>query len=213
MKSIMFRAIKDGQKMNHFPGTFQIGRKDRLWRNLQKLVAKHGLTEFGIMPKTYVLPHDLKLLKHDWEKYAANNEKWIIKPVIWAYFSLNYDFSYSNTVTCRQLCYKHNPKSDYIISQSVVLFDPYSYKFMYRNQISKRWKFFTKLFKNIFDGWPESISGCFNVLNNNNVLLGIVITSSWVYSECIKEVNILLNNKYKQHFIVSYVFWNLLSYK
>ncbi|XP_028159745.1 tubulin polyglutamylase TTLL4-like isoform X2 [Ostrinia furnacalis] len=80
MKSLMFRAIKDGQKMNHFPGTFQIGRKDRLWRNLQKLAIKFGVNEFGIMPKTYVLPHDLRLLKHDWEKYAANNEKWIIKP-------------------------------------------------------------------------------------------------------------------------------------
>ncbi|KAL0819085.1 hypothetical protein ABMA28_008355 [Loxostege sticticalis] len=80
MKSLMFRAIKDGQKMNHFPGTFQIGRKDRLWRNLQKLAVKFGVSEFGIMPKTYVLPHDMKLLKHDWEKYAANNEKWIIKP-------------------------------------------------------------------------------------------------------------------------------------
>ncbi|XP_013186188.2 tubulin polyglutamylase ttll-4 isoform X2 [Amyelois transitella] len=80
MKSLMFRAIKDGQKMNHFPGTFQIGRKDRLWRNLQKLATKYGVSEFGIMPKTYVLPHDMKLLKHDWEKHAANNEKWIIKP-------------------------------------------------------------------------------------------------------------------------------------
>ncbi|CAK1545624.1 unnamed protein product [Leptosia nina] len=80
MKSLMFRAIKDGQKMNHFPGTFQIGRKDRLWRNLQKLCNKFGVNEFGIMPKTYVLPHDLKLLKHEWEKYAANNERWIIKP-------------------------------------------------------------------------------------------------------------------------------------
>lgn len=80
MKSIMFRAIRDGQKMNHFPGTFQIGRKDRLWRNLQKLAAKYGVNEFGIMPKTYVLPHDLKLLKHNWEKYAADNERWIIKP-------------------------------------------------------------------------------------------------------------------------------------
>ncbi|XP_045454529.1 tubulin monoglutamylase TTLL4-like [Melitaea cinxia] len=80
MKSIMFRAIKDGQKMNHFPGTFQIGRKDRLWRNLQKLSSKYGIAEFGIMPKTYVLPHDLKILKHDWEKYASNNERWIIKP-------------------------------------------------------------------------------------------------------------------------------------
>ncbi|XP_050673994.1 tubulin monoglutamylase TTLL4-like isoform X2 [Leptidea sinapis] len=80
MKSLMFRAIKDGQKMNHFPGTFQIGRKDRLWRNLQKLANKYGTDEFGIMPTTYVLPNDMKLLKHDWEKYAANNEKWIIKP-------------------------------------------------------------------------------------------------------------------------------------
>ncbi|KPJ05651.1 Tubulin polyglutamylase TTLL4 [Papilio xuthus] len=66
--------------MNHFPGTFHIGRKDRLWRNLQKLVSKYGMNEFGIMPKTYVLPHDMKILKHDWEKHAANNEKWIIKP-------------------------------------------------------------------------------------------------------------------------------------
>ncbi|KAJ2954685.1 hypothetical protein O0L34_g2982 [Tuta absoluta] len=80
MKSMMFRGIKDGQKMNHFPGTFQIGRKDRLWRNLQKLVAKHGIKEFGIMPKTYVLPYDLKLLKMDWEKHVENDERWIIKP-------------------------------------------------------------------------------------------------------------------------------------
>ncbi|GBP42687.1 Tubulin polyglutamylase TTLL4 [Eumeta japonica] len=80
MKSMMFRSIKDGQKMNHFPGSFQIGRKDRLWRNLQKLSSKHGHKEFGIMPKTYVLPLDMKHLKHDWEKHVANNEKWIIKP-------------------------------------------------------------------------------------------------------------------------------------
>ncbi|XP_041982603.1 tubulin polyglutamylase ttll-4-like isoform X3 [Aricia agestis] len=80
MKSLMFRAIKEGQKMNHFPGTFQIGRKDRLWRNLQKLSAKYGVSEFGIMPKTYVLPHDMKILKHEWEKHVANDERWIIKP-------------------------------------------------------------------------------------------------------------------------------------
>lgn len=81
MKSICFKTLKDSQKMNHFPGTFQIGRKDRLWRNLHKLMSKFGIREFGLMPKTYVLPHDLKALKHDWEKYAAQNEKWIIKPV------------------------------------------------------------------------------------------------------------------------------------
>ena len=37
MKAQGFKSIRDYQKLNHFPGSFQIGRKDRLWRNLSKL--------------------------------------------------------------------------------------------------------------------------------------------------------------------------------
>ena len=29
-------------QVNHFPGTFQIGRKDRLWRNLSRMMVHHG---------------------------------------------------------------------------------------------------------------------------------------------------------------------------
>ena len=29
-------------QVNHFPGTFQIGRKDRLWRNLSRMLVHHG---------------------------------------------------------------------------------------------------------------------------------------------------------------------------
>ncbi|OWR49776.1 hypothetical protein KGM_212027 [Danaus plexippus plexippus] len=112
MKSIMFRAIKDGQKMNHFPGTFQIGRKDRLWRNLQKLASRHGVSEFGIMPKTYVLPHDLKILKHDWEKYAANNEKWIIKPNGLPYDSRLYTVYLSKEERDKHIIYTHMEDRD-----------------------------------------------------------------------------------------------------
>ncbi|KAJ8946805.1 hypothetical protein NQ314_008789 [Rhamnusium bicolor] len=36
MKSPLFKTLKETQKLNHFPGTFQLGRKDRLWRNFQK---------------------------------------------------------------------------------------------------------------------------------------------------------------------------------
>ncbi|CAB3385792.1 Hypothetical predicted protein [Cloeon dipterum] len=79
MKSALFTSIKDNQKMNHFPGTFQIGRKDRLWRNLQRLTSKFGQKEFGFMPKTFVLPQDLRLLRQAWEK-TCGNERWIIKP-------------------------------------------------------------------------------------------------------------------------------------
>ena len=45
MKSLLFRLVLPHQKVNHFPGTYQIGRKDRLWRNLQKMEAKWGSQE------------------------------------------------------------------------------------------------------------------------------------------------------------------------
>lgn len=82
MKAPMFKTLKDTQKLNHFPGTFQIGRKDRLWRHFQRLIAKFGYKEFGFLPETYVLPHDFKLLKQNWEfKNDSGKEMWIIKPV------------------------------------------------------------------------------------------------------------------------------------
>ncbi|XP_059823613.1 tubulin polyglutamylase TTLL4 isoform X5 [Hypanus sabinus] len=37
MKSPLFKTLREHQKLNHFPGSFQIGRKDRLWRNLLKM--------------------------------------------------------------------------------------------------------------------------------------------------------------------------------
>lgn len=104
MKSINFKVLKDYQKINHFPGTFQIGRKDRLWRNLFKLMTKFGKKEwvlsiigrklrryethlrcflflrFGFIPKTYVLPQDGKMLRAAWER-SNGREAWIIKPV------------------------------------------------------------------------------------------------------------------------------------
>ncbi|XP_041365968.1 tubulin polyglutamylase TTLL4-like isoform X2 [Gigantopelta aegis] len=79
MKSQGFKAIREYQKLNHFPGSFQIGRKDRLWRNLCKMQLHFGKKEFGFFPQTYVLPFDLKLLKRAWEEGGCK-QKWIIKP-------------------------------------------------------------------------------------------------------------------------------------
>ncbi|EFX87889.1 hypothetical protein DAPPUDRAFT_311295 [Daphnia pulex] len=79
MKSPLFTAILEHQKVNHFPGTFQIGRKDRLWRNMQKMVAKFGNDEFGFLPQTFVLPHDLRLLRKQWTR-TTTDVPWIIKP-------------------------------------------------------------------------------------------------------------------------------------
>nr|XP_022900397.1 tubulin polyglutamylase TTLL4-like isoform X1 [Onthophagus taurus]XP_022900398.1 tubulin polyglutamylase TTLL4-like isoform X1 [Onthophagus taurus] len=81
MRSPQFQTLKETQKLNHFPGTFQIGRKDRLWRNLQRLMYIHGYKEFEFMPQSFVIPQDLRMLKQCWEeKSGIGNEIFIIKP-------------------------------------------------------------------------------------------------------------------------------------
>ncbi|KAL4222570.1 Tubulin polyglutamylase ttll4 [Mactra antiquata] len=79
MKSPGFKALREYQKLNHFPGSFQIGRKDRLWRNLSRMQVHFGKKEFGFFPQTYCLPYDAKLLKRAFED-GGTKQKWIIKP-------------------------------------------------------------------------------------------------------------------------------------
>lgn len=79
MKSPGFRVIREHQKLNHFPGSFQIGRKDRLWRNVSKMQARFGKKEFNFLPQSFILPQDIKLLKKAWED-CGSRQKWIVKP-------------------------------------------------------------------------------------------------------------------------------------
>lgn len=68
MKAELFKELHEVQKINHLPGTFNIGRKDRLWKNYHKLRLKFGKDEFSFLPRTFCLPADTKLLKKVWEK-------------------------------------------------------------------------------------------------------------------------------------------------
>ncbi|XP_027624139.1 tubulin polyglutamylase TTLL4 [Tupaia chinensis] len=78
MKSASFRSIREHQKLNHFPGSFQIGRKDRLWRNLSRMQSRFGKKEFSFFPQSFILPQDAKLLRKAWE--SSSRQKWIVKP-------------------------------------------------------------------------------------------------------------------------------------
>ncbi|XP_033364222.1 tubulin polyglutamylase TTLL4-like [Bombus vosnesenskii] len=79
MKSSCFKTLKESQKINHFPGTFQIGRKDCLWLNLNRMMLKHEAKEFDFVPRTYVLPRDLSSFRQMWKKLGGK-ERWIVKP-------------------------------------------------------------------------------------------------------------------------------------
>lgn len=53
----LLRSFTPFQKANHFPGSWNIGRKDLLWRNVSRMKRQHP-QHFDIMPMGFVLPDD-----------------------------------------------------------------------------------------------------------------------------------------------------------
>ncbi len=51
------REYNKYQKVNHFPGSVQLGRKDMLWKNMFRLKQKFG-RDYDITPMTYLFPED-----------------------------------------------------------------------------------------------------------------------------------------------------------
>ncbi|THD28610.1 Tubulin polyglutamylase TTLL4 [Fasciola hepatica] len=68
-----------GRKVNHLPCSFQLGRKDRLWKNLVHMQMRCGKDSFNFMPQTFCLPTDLDALKKVWDEEGAA-QRWILKP-------------------------------------------------------------------------------------------------------------------------------------
>ncbi len=77
-KSFYFRCFHSN-KINHFPNSFSIGRKDSLWKRLSHAQSVHGKNEYNFVPLTFILPNDYLLLRN--EMRSRPNSKWILKPV------------------------------------------------------------------------------------------------------------------------------------
>ncbi|KAA3678226.1 tubulin polyglutamylase TTLL4 [Paragonimus westermani] len=93
LKPVAFRPIREFQKVNHFPGSFQLGRKDKLWSNLCRLKTQFGHKTVDFVPRTFCLPCDARLLKEVWSRQEVspfdcptnvigqpNRPRWIVKP-------------------------------------------------------------------------------------------------------------------------------------
>eukprot|EP00756_Hemistasia_phaeocysticola_P067031 Hpha_TRINITY_DN9666_c0_g1::TRINITY_DN9666_c0_g1_i1::g.184566::m.184566/K16601/TTLL4; tubulin polyglutamylase TTLL4 len=65
------------QRVNHFPGTWGIGRKDQLHRNINKLRASFP-EHFDITPKTWLLPQDTRAVSADMQAHPGST--YILKP-------------------------------------------------------------------------------------------------------------------------------------
>eukprot|EP00928_Gymnodinium_smaydae_P024493 TRINITY_DN19803_c0_g1_i1.p1 TRINITY_DN19803_c0_g1~~TRINITY_DN19803_c0_g1_i1.p1 ORF type:complete len:906 (+),score=183.03 TRINITY_DN19803_c0_g1_i1:180-2897(+) len=74
----MLRSFNPYQRANHFPASWNLGRKDLLWRNVSKMKRKYP-QQFDIMPAGFVLPDDFA----SWvsARESSPNVFWIWKPV------------------------------------------------------------------------------------------------------------------------------------
>ena len=74
----LIRIINRPQKYNHFPCTFQLGRKDNLYRHI-KAYKRLFPKLYNFVPATYIIPIDMKDFEIVFKKYKK--ALWIIKPV------------------------------------------------------------------------------------------------------------------------------------
>lgn len=78
LKPDMLRSLSSYQRINHFPRSSELTRKDRLYKNIERMQHFRGFKHFDIVPQTFLLPADYKELV-----FAHNKNKgpWIVKPV------------------------------------------------------------------------------------------------------------------------------------
>ena len=55
-KAYFYERLTVNQKINHFPLSFELTRKDSLARNIQRMQSRYSKTYFNFIPETYLLP-------------------------------------------------------------------------------------------------------------------------------------------------------------
>lgn len=77
MKPDMLRNLSPYQRVNHFPRSYELTRKDRLYKNIERMQHLRGMKHFDIIPQSFLLPLEYKDL------VTAHNKcrgPWIVKP-------------------------------------------------------------------------------------------------------------------------------------
>ncbi|XP_054256449.1 tubulin polyglutamylase TTLL5 [Indicator indicator] len=78
LKPYLLRSLTDIQKVNHFPRSYELTRKDRLYKNVSRMQLAHGFKTFHILPQTFILPAEYQDFCNT---YSKDRGLWIVKPV------------------------------------------------------------------------------------------------------------------------------------
>ncbi|XP_020281640.1 tubulin polyglutamylase TTLL5 isoform X3 [Pseudomyrmex gracilis] len=76
-KPDILRNLMPYQKVNHFPRSYEITRKDRLYKNIEAMQRSKGLRNLDFIPQTFLLPAEARELISAHFRYRG---PWIVKP-------------------------------------------------------------------------------------------------------------------------------------
>ena len=78
----MYENLNEYQKINHWPMSSELTRKDRLCENVVKMQEKFGKEAFCIIPDSYVLPDEFADFYSHFHNLRSKEKSnmWIIKP-------------------------------------------------------------------------------------------------------------------------------------
>ena len=77
-----YQTCRPWQRLNHFPKSSNITKKDGLARNLRRMKTSYGATMFDFFPQTFILPNEYKKFVAEFSKQEGDQESnyWICKP-------------------------------------------------------------------------------------------------------------------------------------
>lgn len=82
VKPFMYDQMNEFQKINHFPMSNELTRKDRLCENVVKMQERFGKEVFNIIPDSYILPDEFADFYSHFHMLRSKElpNMWIIKP-------------------------------------------------------------------------------------------------------------------------------------
>ena len=82
VKNHVYEAMNEFQKINHFPMSYELTRKDRLCENVVKMQERFGKEAFNILPDSYILPDEFADFYSHFHNLRSKelSNMWIIKP-------------------------------------------------------------------------------------------------------------------------------------
>ncbi|XP_077995213.1 tubulin polyglutamylase TTLL5-like isoform X2 [Glandiceps talaboti] len=78
VKPFTLRSLTEFQKVNHFPRSYELTRKDRLYKNIQRMQHSKGMKHFDFIPQSFVTPSEYEDFHG---AHMKEKSTWIVKPI------------------------------------------------------------------------------------------------------------------------------------